>query len=807
VLCIAALRFLGSCAAQEPPPAGTPPSQNAPAGTPPAAPPVDFPASDIPAPPAAPVPNTQPPAASLPDEVSPPVEQPAAGMPAPAPPQNIPARPAASSAAIPIERQPYRIRCWIDVDFSARIDPFSRERLITTWLAFNEGYVGPPWNVSLASGPGPLAGTALHELTPDTLAPLAQDVDKLWLIRVSTGPRGDYLISGREYDTATGVLGLISNESVPVLADAPRALFLLVRQLFSPLAEIGASANGGVQITIKGAAIPPANVAGQLVEPGSVFRPVRIYYNPDGSLLKPELVRRSYLTVEAVEAGIARCSITSALRDPLTRLVAGRARLVALGLKPSAEPTRFQFVTGQRQDLRPAAGFGVTVRPVGTPVNLERQVTTTDREGRVVLPPRIAPGLMLVRVVGGGLEPLADFPAMPGESAEEQMIQIDPKPLTLALESQLMAMRDEILDLIASRSRLEALLKARADGEAWPEVGALLEQYKPLLVRAQYEERLAKLDEDARTREQQLNRPIRTRTAQNLVTDTRALIERYLDEETFKAYDDAYQRWQAQAGQTAVAAAKAAPPPPPARGASAPAATVSAPAQPAVAPAPPPASAPIAGQGPPEPTYRFTSPDGSWTALLPAPPQPVADQPPPNASSIQSVRYFLFEHGSYTLSDLALAQPLTAANLKPALDATRDWLAQRLGGSRIVDEKPITQAGREGREFLLEVPAATPGGLETALRARCLAVDSHLLIAMYAGPKAWVSLKGASDFLASLTPLASPAAAPSPESAKAPASQPPGFPSPTPAPTPTPPPVQPATKPAEKSKSGSVVPF
>ena len=44
---------------------------------------------------------------------------------------------------------------------------------------------------------------------------------------------------------------------------------------------------------------------------------------------------------------------------------------------------------------------------------------------------------------------------MPGESSEEREIKIDPMQLAVGYQVQLDVLRDEIIDLVAQRSRLE----------------------------------------------------------------------------------------------------------------------------------------------------------------------------------------------------------------------------------------------------------------------------------------------------------------------------------------------------------------
>ena len=54
---------------------------------------------------------------------------------------------------------------------------------------------------------------------------------------------------------------------------------------------------------------------------------------------------------------------------------------------------------------------------------------------------------------------------MPGESIEQRPIAFDPKLLTVALETQLDSLRDEVVDLVALRARLESRMKARLEGK------------------------------------------------------------------------------------------------------------------------------------------------------------------------------------------------------------------------------------------------------------------------------------------------------------------------------------------------------
>src|SRR5205823_2005241 len=104
-----------------------------------------------------------------------------------------------------------------------------------------------------------------------------------------------------------------------------------------------------------------------------------------------------YLRVESLDGPVARCAIHSALRDPLTRRIAQKSTVVALGSAPGPHPTRLRFLT--LPDKAPAAGYLVTARSL--PDGQARDVGTTDREGRLVVQPGSSDGLLALRLLAG----------------------------------------------------------------------------------------------------------------------------------------------------------------------------------------------------------------------------------------------------------------------------------------------------------------------------------------------------------------------------------------------------------------------
>jgi hypothetical protein len=489
----------------------------------------------------------------------------------------------------PIDRQPYAIEAHIAIDPSARIDARGRELLLKDWFDLVDRFVGAPWRLEVAQSDGPLTTQPLDELAPAAFEEAGKGRDKVWALRIeSDGPA--LVLSGREFDTATGKLGPIHRRATTYRPDLPRELFEFSLDVFEPSAIIGESFAKEVSLTVRGASLEAASPVGRVVTRGSVFRPLRLVpgKGKGGSTIVLE-IPFTYLQVEALEGPVARCTISSIYPDPLTKRVVQANRLVALGLKAGNSSTHLRFVT--KADKAPAAGYVLTARkpPDGVP----REVGMTDREGRITIPPGFADGLVVLRLVAGDIEPMVEFPSMPGEFSGERTIPIDPRPKTVALETQLESIRDAVIDLVAIRARLEARLKARLEGDDLAGVEAALKEYSQLPARDTFAAQVAKLKEDAAQQQAKSKTAILTKTAQAELADVQSLIDRYLDDETFKAYAEAFER--SKAGPPAEKGKSSAPGAKPATtAASDPAPTSPAPAQaqpPAdAAPAPAPAA-------------------------------------------------------------------------------------------------------------------------------------------------------------------------------------------------------------------------
>jgi hypothetical protein len=446
----------------------------------------------------------------------------------------------AATAAAPeaIDHQPYRIELHLSFDPSARIDRARRAALLKQWLAQVHRFVGPPWTIALAVPPSPLASGDLATLEAGAFSKLDPSFDKIWLVRISAAaPTSGLVFTGREYDTATRRLGPLQEHTAFVLADAPRAMLQFALELFSPTALINGQEGGRALLLVRGASITPSSELGKVVAKGTVFVPLRLITMRDQSTA----IRRilfTYMQVEEMVGATARCAIVSALRDPLTQRMAQPNTLAAIGIKPGNSTLRLRFVS--RPDLAPAAGYTLLARAV--PDGLAHELGMTDRAGRIALKPGFADGLVILRLVAGTAEPMVEFPMMPGESSDEREIPIDPKPLSVAYQVQLDALRDEVIDLVAQRSRLEKRMEARLQGEDMEGLEQGLKEYASLPPRDAFADRLSKMKDQATRQQAESRTTVLSKNIQARFNELQALIDRYLDNDAFQTYTEALQR-------------------------------------------------------------------------------------------------------------------------------------------------------------------------------------------------------------------------------------------------------------------------
>ena len=125
-------------------------------------------------------------------------------------------------------------------------------------------------------------------------------------------------------------------------------------------------------------------------------------------------------------------------------------------------------------------------------------------------------------------------------------------------------LRDEVVDLVALRARLEARMKARLEGEDWDGLEDAIKEFNHLTPRDEYAKKIAEIKERAAQQQAENKVAILTKNAQAQINDVQAMIDRYLDDDTIRAYRDSLQEGRTEITEKAkarvrdqIAAAKA----------------------------------------------------------------------------------------------------------------------------------------------------------------------------------------------------------------------------------------------------------
>jgi hypothetical protein len=342
-----------------------------------------------------------------------------------------------------------------------------------------------------------------------------------------------------------------------------------------------------------------------------------------------------------------------------------------------------------------------------------------------VLEPGFADGLVVLRLMAAGTEPLTQFPVMPGEMVEEKLLNhIDPLSRTVTTESELFALRDEIVDMIAIRQRLINRMKSRFEAKNWTELKLILDEYKALPSKDDIDLRLTKLHENLKAEAAKTPKlKVLTKTASNLLSDTHGLVDRYLVDDDYLEHVDALQRHELQAQQEK-GIAKALPKMP----------TIGAGGK---------QLGPPGVVGSPS---EFSPPGGGFTVLMPGTPVESTAKTPDGTSEVRIYKIAVPGKGVFNAAYWDYPVAIAEGDVDRVLNLERDRLVATIPGAKINRDSPATVGGQPGKEIEFEGPPGRTGEVPTSI-ARITLVNSRVFSVSIGGTKALVTAPAAAEFL------------------------------------------------------------
>ncbi len=366
----------------------------------------------------------------------------------------------------------------------------------------------------------------LDDLTKDDLPrETLADADKVFLLRI--GPRGSgYEVAVREYDVYTQTFGSVVTRRLGQRQMLGEIAFLGMLEAFAPLGRVEEVDNRTTKLRIRAGELGLRDKSITLLKKGDVFVPRLRFNNSDGSPREIREVPWTYLYTESIEGSLATCHVHTGLRSPLTSRRRGRTEQLGLVVRPPRRNTRMEIYSRTDGDV-PLEGYAVYVYGPESPATELLGYTNGRGAIDVPPPPPDVPSLRLLIIKNGG-ELLAKLPIVPGLEPSTKALVTD-DDLRLSVEGFITGLQEEVVDTVARCAVLLALINKRMENGAKDEAKQLLDEIYKLPQREQFLARMATREEGVFT-----NDPTVQNKVKKLFTDTRTLLDRFLDDKTIK---------------------------------------------------------------------------------------------------------------------------------------------------------------------------------------------------------------------------------------------------------------------------------
>lgn len=350
---------------------------------------------------------------------------------------------------------------------------------------------------------GSIAGNAVPDDKLDTasevvslyLTPPSLRLDKIFPVAVELdGTR--YTVSSREWDRASELITPVRRRSTIDRRAVAVEIARVLAEVFRPLVQIESADPVSARIRTMASEFPAADPAYRQVNEGSMFIPLFRYLNRNRIVQKIQFLPWTYLTAEDVQRTRASCRVDTGVKTPLGAFRRRRMELRALRINPKLDASTLTLVP-RRNHSRPLVGYLVAVYndPVPPPekstadsaasddesTEQEREtpdVYRSDRLGQVTIPVDPTDPLLWIYVRSGSAL-LAKFPIVPGTEAS-MMVECPDDTIRLDVEGQIALLQSRLVDTIAKREMVKAMIRNRMKKDQWDKVDESVAELKAL---------------------------------------------------------------------------------------------------------------------------------------------------------------------------------------------------------------------------------------------------------------------------------------------------------------------------------------
>lgn len=353
-------------------------------------------------------------------------------------------------------------------------------------------------------------GIAVREMLFFYLVPPALEIDKMYPVSVER--RGsEYTVSAREWDRESEFISPVQSRTTIDRRAVANEIFRTIRPLFRPVMQIESAdqATKTARLRYKAGEFPPGDPGFRQIEQGSMFVPFFRYLDRKKVVQRIQTLPWTYITAEKLERIRADCIVATGVGTPLGAFRARRMELRAIELRPNLPATTLTVAPKRTGTRKPLVGYLVAIydeppppppKPGTEPKKKDEDDTSpkpeppkpdiyrSDRNGQVTVPvdPNKALQWVLIRS-GGSL--LTKFPFVAGAEAS-MLAECPDDTIRLNVEGQISLLTGRLIDTIAKRHMVMAMVKNRAKKGDWKKVDESLKELTDMESYEQFKDRV-----------------------------------------------------------------------------------------------------------------------------------------------------------------------------------------------------------------------------------------------------------------------------------------------------------------------------
>lgn len=328
------------------------------------------------------------------------------------------------------------------------------------------------------------------------LTPSDMTLDKLYPVSVELDG-SKYSVASREWDRASELITPVRRRSTIDRRAVAAEISRLLSELFRPLVQIEAADPVSARIRTMASEYVAADPGFSQVDKGTMFIPLFRYLDRNRVVQRIQFLPWTYLTAEELERHRANCRVDTGVKTPLGAFRRRRMELRALRINPELDESTLTLVP-RRNHSKPLVGYLVAVyndppppppkkgeekkeEAEGEKAEEEREkpdVYRSNRHGQVTVPVDPDDALQWV-FIRSGTALLAKFPIVAGTESN-MIVECPDDTIRLDVEGQIALLQSRLIDTIAKREMVKAMIRNRMKKEEWEKVDESVGELKSL---------------------------------------------------------------------------------------------------------------------------------------------------------------------------------------------------------------------------------------------------------------------------------------------------------------------------------------